>query len=347
MIDYEFLLHGPIPSGISCGGDNSKKDAEFERDLSELEEWAENFHEDVEISESKPSKADSIPSEEIVKEECVEGIPIPSSSDDQSSTSISFPSIEELEPALSKLRSTSDKKLLSTIKRYNERHPSPSFLSHVRSRNTFLAINIVLNERAIIASAFRPFRKVNKHSGLSDGEKLLSVDTQIIDLHYLFENYKDQISPTDEKYKPLFNSEVFDFDLADKFAREVWSVDHKILSLNIPENVEMELRVYSQVHVRDHRRNTEKTIPNVKKKLIELKATPHSRLTEENVYNRLDQYRCLKLAKGSPSEAVRLMGVVYGYKYGEDEISAQKKAFTGHKKWFNDRLGISTWKKKD
>lgn len=95
-------------------------------------------------------------------------------------------------------------------------------------RNKFWALNMVLNNNGDTAPRFRPTILVGKPP-LSEEEKLLTNDKQVLDLHWLsvYEGLNGPTVTVAPKWKPLFENDL-DLKLAALFVATVGRTGNKV-----------------------------------------------------------------------------------------------------------------------
>ncbi|WP_157160252.1 hypothetical protein [Cupriavidus sp. BIS7] len=112
--------------------------------------------------------------------------------------------------------------------------------SYEDHRESFCAISLELNRREVtFAPRFRGTPRPT-HMAPTLAEQLLGLDRQIIDLHWLHSRGIKQRIIT-ENYEDLLFEEEFDFGLAQEFAAEVWTSDHKAALLSLPAHLQWQL----------------------------------------------------------------------------------------------------------
>lgn len=117
-------------------------------------------------------------------------------------------------------------------------------------RNLFCALSLELNERTLLAPRFRQARRPAKHNFLSDDEKDLSSDRQVIDLHWLHCR-KIVKSISKPEYSHLLQGANFDFDCANRFAAENDKGDTKVRWLKLADEIAWELAALETKYMRD------------------------------------------------------------------------------------------------
>ncbi len=256
----------------------------------------------------------------------------------------SIPNSKDIDVYSNTLKSLSDDRLLSAIQSLVSKKDSTKKKPYIEIRNLNYAVNFELTERKLLAPAFRTFRRLKKHSRLNRDERLLSLDRQVFDLHYIYRNYRSLVVPTEEKYRDLFLGDEFDFPLAFEYASEKWTSVTKIdLSLMLPEHIQMELAVFSHKHTKEKYRNVLSQSKSMRQKLMNHVLSATSRLKEEAVPEYVNDFKCLKLAHGSPSGAVELLEKMTGRKLKHMDKRNAREAMRKRKIWFESKCEIKKW----
>ena len=112
-----------------------------------------------------------------------------------------MPDMDRLNNLLERLRAAPREELLAAFfkRRAAPRRPD-AVERYPASREANLALNLALNEKRLIAPAFRDFLKTSHGTGFSEAESTLSMDNQVIDLHYLHCHYRSQVKPSNSIY---------------------------------------------------------------------------------------------------------------------------------------------------
>ncbi|MBT3045010.1 MAG: hypothetical protein KME67_19300 [Candidatus Thiodiazotropha sp. (ex Codakia orbicularis)] len=244
-----------------------------------------------------------------------------------------------------KLNAVDNVRLINAVRKHNSNSVHSSIKLYRDIRDNYCALNIVLNERRAIAPIFRLFRKPNRNKGLSNDEVLLARDRQVIDLHYLFVNHRDSVNPNDEQYRPLFESDEFNSELASEFASLKWKSGTKAQrSLKLKSSIQEELWILREKKIADRHRGVIRSIEKMKYQIHELSDKPASRLRHEEIPNRVEEFTCLKYGRGSVAVAARFyMLRGNGIGYCDHEWSALRKRLQMRKNWFRDRLDYTNW----
>jgi len=208
-------------------------------------------------------------------------------------------------------------------------------------RNKFCAMHYVLNQRGLVAPAFRGLRRLTKNKHLTDSEKLLSKDRMVIDLHYLHCNYRDNVIPKRGEYKSLLTEDEFDFSLAANFAMESWGAIKKAEKLNITENIQKELLVLRCKKIIEEFRRYPKLIDDFETNIKELASQPGSRIDIKAIPQRIIEFKCLRLARGAPSEATRYWQKITGEKLDSEQSIKMVKRLSERKKWLKEKMRVS------
>jgi len=146
----------------------------------------------------------------------------------------SFPAASN--PAYTKFTASGLLEAIQEIGKAVRQNPS----SYEEHRESFCALNLELNRREVtFAPRFRGTPRPT-HRAPTPSEQLLGLDRQIIDLHWLHSRGIKRRIATDS-YGDLLLEEGFDFDLAQEFAAEVWTSDHKAALLSLPTQLQWQL----------------------------------------------------------------------------------------------------------
>lgn len=151
-----------------------------------------------------------------------------------STTKFSFPAASN--PAYARFTASG---LMEAIHNIGQavRHDRSCYEDH---RESFCALNLELNRREVtFAPRFRGTPRPT-HRAPTPAEQLLGLDRQIIDLHWLHSRGVKRRIATDN-YEVLLLDEEFDFSLAQEFAAEVWTSDHKAGLLSLPTHLQCQL----------------------------------------------------------------------------------------------------------
>lgn len=112
--------------------------------------------------------------------------------------------------------------------------------SYEDHRESFCALNLELNRREVtFAPRFRGAPRPT-YGAPTPAERLLGLDRQIIDLHWLHSRGVKRRIATDI-YEDLLLEEEFNFDMAQDFAAEAWTGDHKAALLSLPTQLQWQL----------------------------------------------------------------------------------------------------------
>jgi len=255
-----------------------------------------------------------------------------------------IPNHEKMDYLLSRFRKANREELLKAflkkrdaLKRPNEVERYPSI------RETYLALHFALNERGIMAPAFRKHLSINKYKDLSPAESLLSKDNQLIDLHYLYCQHRSHIQPSNLLYRPIFDAPEFPLDLAGELASREWRSHVKAQeTLLIPPSIQMELLVLRTKQIRDKHRAINSRAEKIQTLLFERSRQPTSRLTPHSIEDHIDEFICLKLGNGSPHMALRFSCLRKGEAVPTDraELTRLRERFRKRREWFTKNLGL-------
>ncbi|MEW8659043.1 MAG: hypothetical protein AB2603_12015 [Candidatus Thiodiazotropha endolucinida] len=244
-----------------------------------------------------------------------------------------------------KLETVDDSRLNKALQKRNANSVFSKVTLYSHMRDKYCAMNIVLNERQVIAPIFRLFRKPNRNTGLSDDEVLLARDRQVIDLHYLFISHRNSVIPNDKQFRCLFEGDSFNYELASEFALLNWKSDTKAQrSLRLKTSIQEELWFLREKRIVDRHRGVIRSIEKMKHQIHELSDKPTSRIKREEIPARIEEFASLKYARGSATDAVRffeLRGNVRSY--CDQERNALRKRLQMRKNWFAKRLNYTNW----
>jgi len=254
-----------------------------------------------------------------------------------------YPSIETLQPVIDQIQSKSDHQVIASLKRFEDQRTSYSSPDYTKDRSTLCAFHIALNERGLTSPSFRPFPKLDKFTGLSDEEKTLGCDIQIINLHYMFCHHKEKYTPEELEFRSLFKGSIFDFSLASKYALKGWKADTSSdISLSADEPLQLELSTYRGQEARSRLHTIYESLKKMKTELNRYHVLPISRLRLEDIPVLLDVYECLRYGRGSAKLATRFYKLKKGVYYYDTEDRSYRY-MSKKKKWFEDQLKVKEW----
>ena len=125
------------------------------------------------------------------------------------------------------------------------------FFPYSEIRTEVCAISIELNRRRRLAPRFREMRRPPKRVATSD-DRLLSLDRQLIDLHWLHCNGWRQIVLCDRlHFRPLLRRKKFKVNLAEMFAEVPASANEKANWLMLPDEVAFQLAAIQTDRIRE------------------------------------------------------------------------------------------------
>lgn len=172
-------------------------------------------------------------------------------------------------------------------------------------RHFVCAISLLLNERQHCPPRFRLLRKLPQTRPgrtLSDDEKMLSNDRQVIDLHWLWRT--NQGNPK-KNWRDVLKTERFNFTLASKFVAKVGSHKNKISELNLLDVEMLQLAALQGDSIRKRWKDIELGADKANPALRAWKDSPRSR-NEDTLDELVDQYKVLKIAHPDFAMAARL-----------------------------------------
>ena len=249
---------------------------------------------------------------------------------------------EKFMQQLSKLNASKEKphNALSRKIAIRKAESSGNRAHYYKIRESYCALHIHFNQQNLIAPAFRPLRKLTKNTGLSNSEIALSRDRIVIDLHYLHTHYRQVLVPQKSEFSHLLTSDTFDFQSASEFACKKWTSGSRVKILNITENIQKELLSLKSKKVKDELYKLDRTITTFDNQIRELASRPKSRLKHDDIPLRISEFKYLKLANGSPSEAAKYLTKVTGVQLDCKQMTSMIKSLSARKKWFEKNMNI-------
>jgi hypothetical protein len=262
-----------------------------------------------------------------------------------------LPDLDRLNSLLEKLRKADRMSLLSAFLKRRDALKRPNALENYPSvREAYLALHMAMNEKGCIAPAFRDHLRVTKARGLSSAEVLLSRDNQVIDLHYLHCQHRKRVKPNNRKYEPLFKSKEFQLELAGQFAAQAWRAEVKAEgNLRLSTRIQMEMLVLKGEKARRRVRAIREKTDSIRMLLVEHADRPRSRLKDDDITARVDDFTCLMLAAGSPSKAAVYSSLITGTPLPDEPSSLRRlhEKFRKRREWFEEQLGFHSWESKE
>lgn len=193
---------------------------------------------------------------------------------------------------------------------------------YMGNRDRICAIHLALNSKNAISPRFRPIRRAKSVLSLSEADKTMTNDLQVIDLHWLAcrgfkTHHKD--------WKTMF-SPVFRFDRAEKFANTVGNGTNKVLALGITKDREWALAIIQSPEVRNrwqafNRRRQEEYLA-VSNALLK-----RPRIQEHLIPDRFRCYEALVLACWHRTEAANIYRLMTGKATTQQVMSQRVKLF--------------------
>lgn len=209
-------------------------------------------------------------------------------------------------------------------------------------RERYCALNLVLNEQGLVAPAFRKIRAPHKHENLTDGEKLLALDRQVLDLHYLHCQHRPAMFPRDALAKEIFGNPDFDFAKASKLASYFARAAIKAERLRLTQAIQKELFTLRSEEVRNAWRRVNTGRERWHLALREWQSSSRSRLSPADIPERILELVALRLADGCPGLAVRYWQLAVGKRLGEQQVKNKRELLRKRKELF-ERVGVTDW----
>lgn len=157
------------------------------------------------------------------------GVPRPTLSASITAAPVTFPSGYQF-PARMLSVSTIDHQAL--VQALHALTPKITSLhDYFRYRQEWCALHTRINAHGLWAPGFRPWSKLPQkpRNQCADHDHAIQRDRLVIETHWLHaQNEFVNVDPKREQWIPLFDHATpFDFDLAEKFAQQVWSNNHR------------------------------------------------------------------------------------------------------------------------
>jgi len=185
------------------------------------------------------------------------------------------------------------------------------------------AISLELNLRGGCCPGSRPMRKVVRPTHLSDEEKLLSNDRQVIDLHWLWRNQRVKAGIHSQRLQAA----QFPFDWAADFVSRRGSGAQKAKALALAETDQLLLAVIQTRAVAERRRAIQNAIEATWQAIANIASSPASRLSSEAVAQLQSIHIALRIARGSPALACEVLLAMTGEVVAPSAMSAKKSWF--------------------
>jgi hypothetical protein len=214
-------------------------------------------------------------------------------------------------------------------------------------RLEYIATHFIANQLGLSAPAFRKMEKPAGYKNYTAEEELIARDRQLIDFHYLFFNHKDQLSCGNAYYEAIFGHDVTDFDF-DMVATQVMTrgaaTTKATRFLAIPDSIQLELNVLRSDDVRKQSSTRKDRMQTIMSRINQAQKNSLSRLSKVKVAAIKDDVLPLLLANGSPSEAVRFMGLMTSVRYEGDGLKKEARRIAESKRWLmSGRVGKLSW----
>jgi hypothetical protein len=188
------------------------------------------------------------------------------------------------------------------------------------------AINLELNLRGGCSPNSRPMRKVPRSRDLTEDEKLLSNDRQVLDLHWLH----CRRAVTAGIHRDRFRAEQLDFDWASDFAQRGGTVERKAIALQLKEADQLLLACIQSRTVAERRRTLQVGVESARQAITDIARTPASRLSPQDMERLLNIHVALRIARGAVALACELLLAMTGEIVTGKTMSAKKKWFARH-----------------
>ena len=205
-------------------------------------------------------------------------------------------------------------------------------LSYGDIRVWWCLINVRLNELGLDFPAFRPNRRPAKPAGGYTGDDtLLTNDRQLIDLHWLWHS-GSPVTPKpkhrtifDTRPHPETGAEAFDWELAAHFVGRVGAVKTKLEDLKLHEDEQFPLMALRSDAVKQRQADILKRCAELEGVLRRQAARRNSRLDPVTIPDWIQDYVALRLAEGSPTEAVNERVRLFGESFDVRHMTNRKR----------------------
>jgi hypothetical protein len=187
-------------------------------------------------------------------------------------------------------------------------------------------INVRLNELDLDCPGFRPNRRVVRPGpaeGYSGADTLLTNDRQMIDLHWAWSRCLP-ITPK-PKHKALFESELFNWKLAERFVSVVGSIETKVADLHVHEDDQLCMMALCLDRAKKRREDMMQRGEMLKDVLNRRAAKVSSRLDPRGIDDWVKDYIALRVADGSPKDAMDARIRMYGETFTARHLTNRKR----------------------
>lgn len=215
----------------------------------------------------------------------------------------------------------------------------------LKARPLIAAAHIALNDLGTIPPGFRPRVRCQRNK-LSGTASLVSNDLQVVDLHWLYTWHRSLIKPDarEKKVSKLMSADEFSYEMAAEIVATIGRAATKVEALNIPSPLQQELAKLQSPLVRAQIEIIDSEVVRMAARLGELALLARSRLAPGDIDKRLIEFRCLKLANGSPLLAARLLRQQTAGPNDAEAIRQLADTLRKRRSWFEQRLNYTNWK---
>jgi len=203
-------------------------------------------------------------------------------------------------------------------------------------RLTYLVFHLTANIHGHTAPAFRSMFSSHRSKGHSLEEELIDRDRQLIDIHYLYCNHRQNITLGKPEYIQLLGIDLveFNFDKAAAFVATRAKAETKAHEhLAIPDFIQYELSFLRCENVRNKMKSLRTDKQTIARKVLEKQGRASSRLTGDKARQIISDVLPLLLASGSPSDAVRYKGLIKGVAFNLKSAKAEARKISESKQW--------------
>jgi hypothetical protein len=186
-------------------------------------------------------------------------------------------------------------------------------LPYSEIRKRVVLSSIMLNIKGEVAPRFRQMRSPAPKIGAfyPPDQSLLSNDRQMIDLHWI---YCQELNASNiPGYNGLFDiTKPFDLIEATKFVNVAGTAERKSDLLGLPEFEQLQLTSMQSPKVKTRWQTIVKNCERNQSKIKDLFTGIHSKYKKETIKIVPDIYKAILIARGSPTHALKIFGLMTG-----------------------------------
>lgn len=252
--------------------------------------------------------------------------------------------IDKIINRLNLFKKYSDTDLLDLFNRGREEF-IPSQTKYTESSNErfrFLCIGLALNERGILAPAFRGYPRNTYSEEYDDLSQIYACDKQLIDLHWLA---TQRLISRDTKRSSidgyfLLDKGGFNFKGALKIAAMKLKASTKVRRLKISKDEQLMLSMLRTTAIENKRNRAIKKLNEIELNLVDVANKPRSRFDKTKTSLRAQEWLCLRLSDSSPTKAADNWRSLNSEPSAHSEDTSKvalHKRFRDRKTWFEEQ----------